>query len=36
MNTAKGLTEAPVTGRLVGLMNRDLRPNTYLLGLLLT
>jgi hypothetical protein len=30
------LTETSFTGRLTGLMNKDLRPNTYLLGLLLT
>jgi hypothetical protein len=31
-----GLTDFCTTGRLSKLMNEDLRPNTYLLGLLLT
>jgi hypothetical protein len=30
------LTETSITGRLTELMNKDLRPNSYLLGLLLT
>jgi hypothetical protein len=31
-----GLTKPAFAGTLTGLMNKDLRPNTYLLGLLLT
>jgi hypothetical protein len=36
MNACSGLTIFGTTDRMIGLMTKDLRPNTDLLGLLLT